>query len=105
MKAHKYELYHQDNLIKIGNLIDDLHGVHVHLIKLQRRYYSMFGKYITLSRILKHITHLKRTTKPHWNQLPSQAIQNVAIRVDLGYQRFFDNIEDRKKGLTKKVDG
>ena len=43
MKAHKYELYHQDNLIKIGNLIDDLHGVHVHLIKLQRRYYSMFG--------------------------------------------------------------
>ena len=105
MKTSKYELYHQKNIIKIGNLIDDLHQVHVHLIRLQRRYYSMFGKYIPLKRILKHITKLKRTTKPHWNQLPSQMIQDVAIRIDLGYQAFFDNIEDRKKGLTTRKVG
>ena len=105
MKTFAYAFYHQQNIIKIGNLIDDLHGVHVHLIKLQRRYYSVFGEYASLSRILKHITKLKRTTKPHWNQLPSQMIQNVAIRIDLGYQRFFDNIEDRKKGLTRKKVG
>ena len=105
MKTYKYELYHQKNIIKIGNLIDDLHQVHVHLIRLQRRYYSMFGKYISLKRILKHITKLKRTTKPHWNQLPSQMIQNVAIRIDSGYQSFFDNIEDRKQGLRKRKVG
>jgi len=105
MKAYKYELYHQDPLIKIGNLIDDLHSVHVHLLRLQRRYYDMFGKYAFFSRICDHITKLKRTTKPHWNQLPSQAIQQVAKRIDLGYQRFFDNIEDRKKGLRNKKVG
>lgn len=101
MKTYKYELYHQSNIIQIGNLIDDLHSVHVHLLLLQRRYYRLFGKYASLSRILKHITKLKWTTKPHWNQLPSQMIQDVAIRIDLGYQRFFDNIEDCKAGKTK----
>ena len=105
MKTYKYELYHQSNIIQIGNLIDDLHSVHVHLLLLQRRYYRLFGKYASLSRILKHITKLKRTTKPHWNQLPSQMIQDVAIRIDLGYQCFFDNIEDRKAGKTKRKVG
>ena len=105
MKTEKYELYHQSNIIQIGNLIDDMHSVHVHLILLQRRYYRIYRKYASLSRILKHITKLKRTSKPHWNQLPSQMIQDVAIRIDLGYQRFFDNIEDRKAGKTKRKVG
>ena len=105
MKTYKYEFSHQSNLIQIGNLIDDLHGVHVHLLQLQRRYYRLFGKYASLSRILKHITKLKRTTKPHWNALPSQMIQDVAIGIDLGYQRFFDNIEDRKLGKTRRKVG
>ena len=105
MKTEKYELYHQSNIIQIGNLIDDLHSVHVHLLLLQRRYYRIYGKYASLSRILKHITKLKRRTKPHWYQLPSQMIQDVAIRIDLGYQAFFDNIEDRKLGKTKRKVG
>ena len=105
MKTYKYELYHQCNIIMLGNLIDDMHSVHVHLLRLQRRYYRIYGKYASLSRILKHITKLKRTAKPHWNALPSQMIQDVAIRMDLGYQRFFDNIEDRKLGKTKRKVG
>ena len=105
MKTHKYELYHQSNIIQIGNLIDDLHSVHIHLLQLQRRYYRLFGKYASLSRILKHITKLKHRTKRHWNTLPSQMIQDVAIRIDLGYQRFFDNIEDRQLGKTKRKVG
>ena len=82
-----------------------MHSVHVHLILLQRHYYRIYRKYASLSRILKHITKLKRTSKPHWNQLPSQMIQDVAIRIDLGYQRFFDNIEDRKAGKTNRKVG
>ncbi len=105
MKTYKYELSHQSNLIQIGNLIDDLHSVHVHLLRLQRRYYRIYSKYASLSRILKHITKLKQRTKTHWYQLPSQMIQNVAIRIDLGYQRFFDNIEDRQIGKTNRKVG
>ena len=50
-KTFQYELSHQLNLIQIGNLIDDLYGVHVHLLVWQRRYYRLFGKYASLSRI------------------------------------------------------
>ena len=105
MNAFKYEFFHQSNMLQIGNLIDDLHGVHVHLLRLQRRYYRIYGKYASLSRILKHITKLKQRTQPHWYQLPSQMIQDVAIRIDLGYQRFFDNIEDRQTGKTHRKVG
>ncbi len=64
------------------------------------------GGYLMISgQFLKHITKLKETTKPHWYQLPSQMIRDVAIRIDLGYQRFFDNIEDRKVGKTTRKVG
>ncbi len=105
MKTEKYEFYHQSNIITLGNLIDDLHGVHVHLLRLQRRYYRIYGKYASLSRILKHITKLKRTTKPHYKQLPSQMIQDVAIRIDLGYQKFFDYLDEKAKGLSPRKVG
>ncbi len=79
-----------------------MHQVHVHLLRLQRRYFRIYGKYASFERICKHITKLKQRTKPHWKQLPSQAIQDVAKRIDLGYQRFFDNIEDRQSGKTTR---
>ena len=103
MKTEKYEFSQQSNLIQIGNLIDDLHGVHVHLLKLQRRYYRIYGKYASFARICSHITKLKQRTKPHWNPLPSQVIQQVAKRIDVGYEKFFDNIKDRKAGITHCV--
>ena len=106
MKTEKYEFYHQSNLIQLGNLIDDLHGVHVHLLMLQRRYYRIYGKYASFARICNHITKLKQRTKPHWNQrFPSQVIQQVAKRIHLGYEKFFDNIRDRKAGKTKRKVG
>ena len=105
MKTEKYEFYHQSNLIQIGNLIDDLYGVHVHLLKLQRRYYRIYGKYASFARICRHITKLKQRTKSHWNQLPSQVIQQVAKRIHLGYEKFFENIKERKQGITKRKVG
>ena len=105
MKTYKYEFSHQSNLIQIGNLIDDLHSVQVHLIHLQRRYYRIYDKYASFARICSHITKLKARTKPHWNQLPSQMIQQVARRIDFGYQRFFDNIEARRLGKTTRKVG
>ena len=105
MKTEKYEFYHQSNIIQIGNLLDDLHEVHVHLLLLQRRYYRIYGKYAAFGRICSHITKLKRRRKPHWNQLPSQVIQQVAKRIHLGYKKFFDYLSDKKKGLSPRKVG
>ncbi|RKU18940.1 transposase [Candidatus Poribacteria bacterium] len=105
MKTYKYELSHQSNTIQLGNLLDDLHQVHVHVIRLQRRYYRLFGKYISASTMNAHIAKLKKRTKPHWKQLPSQVVQDVVLRIDKGYQKFFQNIKDRNSGKTTKKVG
>ena len=105
MKTEKYELYHQSNIIEIVNLLDDLHGVHVHLLLLQRRYYRIYGKYASFARICRHITKLKARTKPHWTALPSQVIQDVAKRIHLGYEKFFDYLGEKKKGLSPRKVG
>ena len=105
MKTFKYELSHQSNLIKIGNMLDDLHEVHVHLLRLQRRYYRIYGKYAGFGRICSHITKLKARTKPHWNALPSQVIQQVAKRIHLGYDKFFEYLKAKAKGLSPRKVG
>ncbi len=105
MKTEKYEFYHQSNMIQIGNLLDDLHGVHVHLLLLQRRYYRIYKRYASFARVCRHITKLKQRTKPHWHQLPSQVIQQVAKRIHLGYEKFFDYLEEKKKGLSPRKVG
>ena len=105
MRTYKYELYHQSNVIQLDNLLDDLQSVHVHLIRLQRRYYRLYGKYASFARICRHITKLKRRTKPHWHQLPSQVIQQVAKRIHLSYQKFFDYLRAKAKGLSPRKVG
>ena len=89
----------------LGNLIDDRHSVHVHLLLLQRRYYRLYGKYAGFGRICSHITKLKQRTKQQWKHLPSQAIQQVAKRIHLGYDKFFDYLSDKKKGLSPRKVG
>ena len=62
-----------------------------HCVALQRRYYAIYGKYISKFRLINHISKLKRLPRfSHWNQLPSQAIQDVVGRIDTGYKAMFE---------------
>ncbi|MCE2412624.1 transposase [Candidatus Poribacteria bacterium] len=103
-KAYKHKLQNQSNTIRLGNMIDDMWDIHVHVLLLARRYYRMFGKNLSANRINKHITKLKKRTKPHWADLPSQVIQDVVLRYGKSRDAFFDNIKARKAGeTTRKV--
>ena len=67
-----------------------------HCVAVQRRYYAIYGKYISKFRLINHISKLKQLPRfAHWNQLPSQAIQEVVVRIDKGYKAMF---EARAKG-------
>lgn len=60
------------------------------MIAIHKRYYKYFKKYPSSFSLQKHITKLKKQQKYlFWNQLNSQAIQNVVERIDFGYQKFF----------------
>ena len=104
-KAHKFKLQNQSNTIKIGNMLDDMWQIHLHILLLSRRYYRMFGKNLSAYRLNAHIARLKKRTKPHWADLPSQVVQDVVRRYGKSQDAFFQNIEDRKAGLTTRKVG
>ena len=104
-KSHKFKLQHQSNTIKLGNMLDGMWEIHVHIVRLARRYYRMFGKNLSAYRLKAHVTKLKKTTKPHWAALPSQVVQDVVLRYGKSQDAFFENIEDRKAGKTTRKVG
>ena len=82
----------QSNLIRLGNLIDDMHQVHKYFHEWQRQRYLMGLPYANYSAMCEHLTACKQTTHPHWKALPSQAMQEELKRIDAAYQRFFKKI-------------
>ncbi len=97
MKTYKYPFYDQSNCIRLGNLLDDMWQVHEYFHKWQRQRYKDGLPYAGYEAMCAHATELKRTTHPHWNALPSQAIQEELKRIHLAYERFFKKLGGRPK--------
>ncbi len=91
MKTYKFKLYSNHGNRELHKTIDGHADVWNHCVALQRRYYAIYSKYISKFRLINHISKLKRLPRfTHWNQLPSQAIQDVASRIDKGYRAMFE---------------
>ena len=91
MKTYKFKLYSNHGNRELHKTIDGHAHVWNHCVALQRRYYSIYGKYISKFRLINHISKLKRLLQfAHWNQLPSQSIQDVVSRIDKGYKAMFE---------------
>ena len=103
MKTYKFKMYSNHGNRELHKTIDGHASVWYHCIALQRRYYAIYGKYIPKHRLMKHIAKLKRLPRfAHWNQLPSQAIQDVVSRIDKSYQKMFsDRAEGKKCGRPR----
>ena len=96
MKTYKFKLYSNHGNRDLHKTIDGHAHVWNHCVAVQRRYYAIYGKYISKFRLINHISKLKHLPRfAHWNQLPSQAIQEVVVRIDKGYKAMF---EARSKG-------
>ena len=95
-KQYKFRLYRCDKKDrKLRHMIFVASTIWNHFVALQRRYYALTGKYISLDRMNRHVLKLRRLKRFElWQGLHSQACQDVCLRVDDGYQRFF-------KGLAK----
>ena len=98
MQTYKYPLGKQSNTIRIGNLLDDMWQVHEYFHKWQcQRYKDGWFPYMNFEGMCDHLTELKRTTHPHLNALPSQAIQQELKRIDKAYDRFLKKLGGRPK--------
>ena len=65
---------------------------------LHKRDYKLYGKHLNNFQLQKHITKLKKRDKySFWKRVPSQSIQDITVRIENAYKKFFDYA----KGKTK----
>ncbi len=104
-KTFKYKLYRIKRTKRLHRQINVGGAIHNHCIALHRRYYRLYKKSLTCFTLNNHLAKLKKLPKyAWWKQLGSQAIQNIAARIDNGYQAFFANVKARKAGtITRRV--
>jgi putative transposase len=92
MRTYCFKLYRSKKNKKLHRLIDIAGQIYNHLIALHKRYYRLYGKHLNVNKLMKHITKLKKQKRfAFWNQLGSQAIQDIAQRIERNYKLFFKN--------------
>ena len=97
MITYKYKLYQNKHNRLLGGLLSEACFVWNHCLALQRRYYSLYGKYVTANTMK---THFARRYK--MRHLHSQSTQEVIERLDLAYQRFFKHISRRPPKFKRR---
>jgi len=97
MKTYKFKFYKSKRNKYLHKQIDLACEIYNHCIALQKRYYSIYKKYIPAYKMQAHITKLKHLDRyKHWYNLNSQSIQDIVERIDRAYTLFFQNL---KKGI------
>lgn len=94
LHTYKYKLYKSTKNRKLEHLSNISRDITNHCIALQRRYYRMYGKFISKYRMQKHITNLRKSNV-EWQMLLAQTVQILTHSVDNSYQRFFKKLSDR----------
>ena len=94
MKTFKFKLYRTDKNLKLHQQINCAGLTYNHCIALHKRYYKLFGKYLKKTKLQKHLTKLKKLAKfDYLKNFGSQAVQDVADRIDRAYNLFFRNVK------------
>ena len=70
-----------------------------HALALQRRYYRMYGRYVSCKRMKAHFAH-----RIHRELLHSQTVQEILERLDTAYLRFFKRLAKRSTKFPRAVE-
>ncbi|MEG5055634.1 RNA-guided endonuclease TnpB family protein [Microcoleus sp. B13-B6] len=95
MKTLKFKLYQSNQNKHLKRSINAAGVIYNHCIALHKRYYRMWGKHLNCSKLQSHIAKLRKR-KAFWQQVGSQAVQDICQRIEKAYQLFFKH---HKKGV------
>lgn len=90
MQVFKYKLYKNKRTKHIDDMLGEAAFVWNHALSMQRRYYSLYGKYIDTYKLQRWFD---KRCKRHY--LGSQVRQEVLQRLHLSYNRFFKRVSKR----------
>lgn len=99
MITYKYKLYKSKRNKGIDSLLKEACFVWNHCLAVQKRYYSLFGKYVNANRMKTHFAKHYKMGAMH-----SQSVQEVIERLDLAYKRFFEKTAKRPPKFKKASD-
>ena len=99
MISYKYKLYTTKQTKHLDTMLREAAFVWNHALALQKRYYRLYGKFITKNVMQKHFA--KRITR---SLLHSQTMQEILDRLDIAYQRFFKHLAKRPPKFKKAKD-
>lgn len=96
MMTYTYKLYQSKRTAKLDAMLHEACFVWNHALALQRRYYSLFGKYVSCARMKAHFARRISRCRLH-----SQTVQELLERLDVSYKRFFDRLAKRPPKFRK----
>ena len=115
IQSYKFKLYRTKKTRELAWQAEIARQIWNRCLAVHRRYYRRTGKYLNKNRLQKRMTVWKTWKRfSHWNELGSQAIQDVADRLDKGYSAFFKHDvkrpprfkpERKRKSFTLKQAG
>ena len=85
MLTYEYKLYRSKRNRKLDAMLREACFVWNHALALQKRYYTLYGKYCSAIDMQKHFA--KRISR---HLLHSQSVQEILQRQDEAYKRFFN---------------
>ena len=97
--TYTYKLYRTKRTAKLDAMLREACFVWNHALALQKRYYSLYGKYIGSARMQKHFVRRILRTRLH-----SQTVQEILQRLDSSYKRFFKHLSRRPPKFRKARD-
>ena len=94
VRTYKFKLYRSKKNKHLHQQIDIAGIIWNHSIALHKRYYRLTGKGLNMYVLQKHLAKLKKLSKyAYWGKVGSQAIQDIAQRIDKSYKLFFGNLK------------
>ena len=99
MQAYKYKLYKTKRIKHIDNMLKEAAFTWNKALAMQKRYYSLYGKYINKYQLQKWFD---KRIKRHF--LGSQVRQEIIERLDTAYNRFFKKVAQRPPKFKKSAD-
>ena len=99
MISYKYKLYRTNSIKYLNNMLREACFVWNHALALQKRYYHLYGKYVSSATMQKYFA--KRIKRVY---LHSQSVQEVLQRLDTAYARFFKHTAKRPPKFKKCSD-
>jgi putative transposase len=88
MRTLKFKLYQSKRNKHLKRSINTAGAIYNHCIALHQRYYRIWKKHLNCYKLQAHIAKLRKRIS-FWQQVGSQAVQDICQRIEKAYQLFF----------------